>query len=79
MSKSERSNPLEYATPGTAARDKRAGLGVARRIVLGVGLGLLCFGAGWGLTPRPPHQIETAWMMGIGGLIVGIASPSIRR
>ena len=70
--------PLGYETPFSGVQAHRKKLGVARRCALAVGLGLLCFGAGWGLAPRPPHHIETAWMMGVGAAIVGFCLPSIR-
>jgi len=79
MPEPDRPHPLDYAAPGAATPDPRGGPQVARRIALGVGLGLVCFGVGWGLTPRPPRHVETAWIMGVGGLIVGIAAPSSRR
>jgi hypothetical protein len=78
MPEPKRSNPLDYATPGITPTDKRAELLIVRRIALGLGLGLMCFGAGWGLA-RSGAQVETAWMMGAGGWIVGIAAPSFRR
>jgi hypothetical protein len=68
--------PIQYATPGTYRTN--SDLRIYRRMTIGVGFGLICFGLGWGFVSQSACRFPSAITMGIGGALVGFAAPSLR-